>query len=174
MENEFLKLIESRRSIRKYLSKQITDEELEAVTRAGTYAPSGMGAQAGFIVAVQEKELRDKISKMNAAVGGFTSDPFYGAPTIVLVFAPKDRPISIQDGTCILTTMMLAAKAVGLGSCWINREIEMFASEEGKKMMRDFGLPEGLMGIGALALGYAAAPPSPLKPRKEGYVRVVK
>lgn len=110
---------------------------------------------------------------MNAAVRGIASDPFYGAPTYVLVFATADGANSLQDGSCVLENMMLAAHAIGLGSCWINREREMFATEEGKAMMKELGLPEGLMGVGALALGYPASE-GHAKPRKPDYYRVIK
>ena len=69
---------------------------------------------------------------------------------------------------------MLAAHAVGLGSCWINREREMFDTPEGAALMRELGLPDGLMGVGALALGYPASFPPTVKPRKENYYRVIK
>lgn len=174
MENEFLKLIETRRSVRKYQPRQITDEQLDAVLRAGTFAPTAMGMQSPFIVAVQDKEIMEELVRMNAAVMGVTFNPYYDAPTIVLVFVPADGANAVQDGSCVLDNMMLAAHAIGLGSCWINREREMFATEEGKRLMQRFGLPDGLMGIGALALGYPDGEPKEPKPRKDGYTRVVK
>ncbi len=174
MENKFLELIETRRSCRKYLAEQIKDEELNAVLRAGTFAPSGMGWQSSFIVAVQNPEMKAKLEKMNAAVRGKNGNPYYDAPTYILVFSPTDCQFGIQDATCILENMMLAAHSLGLGSCWINREIEMFATEEGKALMKEMGLPEGLGGVGAIALGYPAAEPSPRKERKEGYARIIK
>ena len=174
MENEFLKLIETRRSCRKYKPEQITDEELKAVLEAGTYAPTSRGLQAPYIVAVQNKELREKLGAMNAQIMGVTFNPYYDAPTYVLVFAPADAHNPIQDGSCILENMMLAAHAIGLGSCWIHREREMFDSEEGKLLMKEWGLPDGLMGIGALALGYPAEAPAQAKPRKEDYYRIIK
>ena len=111
---------------------------------------------------------------MNTAVRGKSGNPYYDAPTYVLVFAPTDCPFAIQDGTCVLENMMLAAHAIGLASCWINREIEMFATEEGKQLMKEMGLPEGLGGIGAIALGYPATTPAEPKARKEGYARIIR
>ena len=158
MENEFLK---------------------NAVLRAGTFAPTGMGLQSPFIVAVQQEQMKEKLAAMNAAVRGKSGNPYYDAPTYVLVFAPTDCPFAIQDGTCVLENMMLAAHAIGLASCWINREIEMFATEEGKQLMgkqlmKEMGLPEGLGGIGAIALGYPATTPAEPKARKEGYARIIR
>ena len=176
MDHAVIDALVQRRSIRSYKPEQITDDELKTVLEAGTWAPTGMGRQDPWIVAVQNPELLKNISKMNAAFLGVDSDPFYGAPTYVLVFGsdPAVWANSVPDGSLVLGNMMNAAHAIGLGSCWINREREMFATEEGKALMKEFGLPEGLIGIGALALGYPAAPPRDPKPRKENYWRVVK
>ena len=176
MDNEILRALRERRSCRSYKPEQITDDELKTVLEAGTWAPTGMGRQDPWIVAVQNPELLKKISKMNAAFLGVDTDPFYGAPTYVLVFGsdPAVWANSVPDGSLVLGNMMNAAHAIGLGSCWINREREMFATEEGKALMKEFGLPDGLIGIGALALGYPAAPPRDPKPRKENYYRIVK
>lgn len=174
MEQNFLEIIKTRRSCRKYKSGQITDDELNAVLEAGTYAPTSRGMQTPFIVAVQEKEQLKELAAMNAEVMGVSSNPYYDAPTYVLVFAPEGNGNAVQDGSCVLENMMLAAHAIGLGSCWINREQEMFATERGKVLMRKWGLPDGLRGIGALALGYPDGEMSPAKPRKEGYIRVIR
>jgi len=176
MDNAVITALVQRRSVRAYMPEQITDDELKTVLEAGTWAPTGMGRQDPWIVAVQNPELLKKLSRMNAAFLGVDSDPFYGAPTYVLVFGsdPAVWKNSVQDGSLVLGNMMNAAHAIGLGSCWINREREMFATEEGKSLMKEFGLPDGLIGIGALALGYPTAAPRDPKPRKENYYRIVK
>lgn len=171
METNFLEIIRTRRSCRSYKPDQITDGQLNAVLEAGTYAPTSRGLQSPFIVAIQNQELLTRLAKMNAEVMGVTSNH---APTYVLVFVPADAPNGVQDASLVLENMMLAAHAQGLGSCWIHREREMFATEEGKELMAQWGLPEGLVGIGALSLGYPAGEPSPAKPRKEGYARVIR
>ena len=177
MENTVIKALKERRSIRAFKPEQITDDALKTVLEAGTWAPTARGLQDPWIVAVQNPALLERISRMNAAVWGKEDiDPFYGAPTYVLVFAsdPEKWKNGVPDGSLVLGNMMLAAHAIGLGSCWINREREMFATDEGRALMAELGLPEGLIGIGALALGYPAAPPREPKPRKENYYRVVK
>lgn len=174
MENEVLKSIRERRSIRRFKPEQITDEELKTVLEAGTWAPTGHGTQDPWIVAVQNEETVSRLVAMNAREMGVTSNPYYGAPTIVLVFASTDNYNRERDGSLVLGTMMLAAHSIGLASCWINREDAMFATEEGKAMMREFGLPDGLVGIGALSLGYAASQPKTVKPRREDYYKIVK
>ena len=167
-------MIRTRRSCRSYKPEQITDEQLNVVLEAGTYAPTSRGLQSPFIVAVQNDALKERLAKMNAEVMGVTFNPYYDAPTYVLVFVPDDAPNGVQDASLVLENMMLAAHAQGLGSCWIHREREMFATEEGKELMRQWGVPEGLVGIGALSLGYPDGEPLPAKPRKEGYARVIK
>ena len=92
----------------------------------------------------------------------------------MLVFASADSPNKDRDGSLVLGSMMVAAHSVGLASCWINREDAMFATEEGKALMRELQLPEGLAGVGALALGYPDAEPKTAKPRKKDYYRIVK
>ena len=174
MENEVLKAIKERRSIRRFKADQITDEELKTVLEAGTWAATGHGTQEPFIIAVQNPEVCAQLRKMNADIMGVESDPYYGAPTIVIVLAPESNVNGVKDGSLILGNMMLAAHSIGLSSCWINREDGMFASEEGKKLIKDWNLPEGLMGVGALALGYASAHPHTLKPRKADYYRIIK
>ena len=176
MHNDILKSLRERRSVCAYRPDQIRDDELQAVLEAGTYAPTARGVQDPWIVAVQNPDIIAQLVRMNAAVMGTDSNPYYGAPTIVLVFASRleQWPHAVCDGSLVLGNMMNAAHAIGLGSCWINREREMFDTDEGRDLMRRLGLPDGLMGIGALALGYAAQPLAAPKPRKENYYRIVK
>lgn len=174
METDFLKIIETRRSCRKYQKEQVKDSELKAVLEAGTYAPTSRGMQSPYIVAVQNEAVLRKLAGMNAKVMGATSNPYYDAPTYILVFASLDSHNPVQDGSCVLENMMLAAHAIGLASCWIHREREMSETAEGKKLIREWGLPENIIGVGALALGYADGDLPKPQPRKDGYYRIVK
>lgn len=175
MSNDTIRSIKERRAIRAFKPEQITDDELMTVLEAGTYAPSGRGLQASQMVVVQNKELMDKIIRMNQDVlGNRLKNPYYGAPTVILVFAPESRNTYIEDGSCLLDTLMLAAHSIGLGSCWIHREKEMFETEEGRELMKEFGLDDEMKGIGALALGYIEGNAPEAKPRKEGYYTIIK
>jgi len=176
MDNIVLKSLMERRSVRAFKKEQITDEELKAVLDAGTFAPTGMNYQDPWIVAVQNKQLMDQLVRMNKQFTEQQGNPYYDAPTVVLVFAsnPEKWRNGMADGSLVLGNMMNAAHAIGLGSCWINREREMFDTEEGRALMRQLGLPEGLMGVGAIALGYPATPSRPARPRKENYYRIIK
>lgn len=170
--NEALEIIKNRRSIRKYMSEQITREELDAVIEAGVCAASGKNGQSAIIIAVQDKETRDLLSRLNAAVLGVSSDPFYGAPTVLIVLAAADSSFAVADGSLVMGNLMNAAKAVGLGSCWINRAKEVFDTDEGKALLKKWGVEGEWVGIGNCILGYAAEDPA-MKPRKENYVYYV-
>ncbi len=173
MREEVLTAIKTRRSCRRYGKEQVKDEDLKAVLEAGTYAPTAKGMQDPYIVAVQNEADLKQLATMNAAVMGTSANPYYDAPTYILVFATDGGHNALQDGSCVLENMMLAAHAVGLATCWINREREMFETPEGKALMAKWGLPEGLMGVGALSIGYAEGPIKAPKERKEGYYRIV-
>lgn len=170
--NEAMKTLYERRSIRRYQSKQITREELDAVVRAGVCAPSGKNRQSAIIVAVQDKATRDELSRLNAAVLGTQSDPFYGAPTVLVVLADANSPYAVEDGSLVLGNLMNAAKAIGLGSCWINRAKEVFASDAGKALLKKWGVEGDWIGIGHCILGYPDEEPA-MKTRKENYVTYV-
>ena len=170
--NEAMKTLYERRSIRRYQSKQITREELDAVVRAGVCAPSGKNGQSAIIVAVQDKATRDELSRLNAAVLGTQSDPFYGAPTVLVVLADANSPYAVEDGSLVLGNLMNAAKAIGLGSCWINRAKEVFASDAGKALLKKWGVEGDWIGIGHCILGYPDEEPA-MKTRKENYVTYI-
>lgn len=170
MTNETLTTIKARRSCRAYKPEQITEEELAAVLEAGTYAASAMGRQSAKIVVVQDPETRALLSRMNAAVMGSDRDPMYGAPTILIVLADAHARCAVEDGSLVLGNLMLAAASLGLGSCWINRAKEEFASEEGKALLRKWGVEGEWVGVGHCILGYPAAEPKPAAPRKADYI----
>ena len=171
MTNEVLQAIEARRSCRSYEERQILPEELSAVTRAGTWAPTGMGRQAVKIVVVQDKDTVAKLERMNAVVlGNPDAHPFYGAPTVLVVFADSTVPTHVPDGSLVLGTMLLAASSIGLGSCWINRAKESFQTEAGKALMRKWGLGDEYEGIGICILGYVKGEIPAPKARKEDYI----
>lgn len=173
MKNEAIDVLMTRRSVRKFKSEQITDSDLKTVLDAGTFAPTARNMQRPFLVAVQGK-TRDAVSALNAKVAGMASgDPYYGAPTIVLVLAPDDQ-FGALDAAAVTTNMVNAAFACGLGSCWIHRAGMMFKTEEGKAMLRAWGLDDNLTGFCSIALGYADCENPVAPPRKEGYYRIVK
>ena len=172
--NEAIKTILERRSIRGFKSDMLPEEAIELILEAGKSAPTGRGRQSPIIIAVTNKELRDRLSKMNAQIMGTDSDPFYGAPVVLIVLADKDIPTYLYDGSLVMENLMLAASALGIGSCWIHRAKEEFESEQGKQILKELGIEGNYEGIGHCVLGYAKEEPSPAKPRKSNYVYYVK
>ena len=169
--NDIIRSLESRRSVRKYHPRQEENALLDQVLHTGLYAASGMNTQKTVMVAVRDKETRDLLSRLNAAVMGSNGDPFYGAPCVIVVLADPERYTWVEDGSLVMGNLMEAAHAVGLGSCWIHRAREVFDSEEGKALLRSWGLPETLRGVGNCILGYPDESPAP-RPRQEG--RIIK
>ena len=159
-----------RRSIRRFAPEQIREETLAQILQAGLYAPSGRGAQPVVFVVVQNQATLAELSRLNAAVMGADTDPFYGAPTVIVVLADRSRPTWVEDGSLALGNLMNAAHALGLGSCWIHRAREVFDSPEGQALLHQWGLEGTYAGVGHCLLGYPAADLPPAPPRKPGRV----
>ena len=170
MENKMLELLKTRRSVRRYQPVPVEREKLNAILEAGTYAPTGMGKQSPVIVAVESPENRQVVQELNCRARGSAGDPYYGAPVIFLVLADPEIHTCVEDGSCVLVTMMQAAHALGLSSCWIHGEREMFELPEGRAFLRKLGLAETLRGVGSLALGYGDGPAPQPKERKKDYI----
>ena len=179
-ENETIKNLITRRSIRKFKEEQIKDEELYQILKAGTYAPTGMGMQSPKIVVIQNKEVINKLSKLNSSFlwtkdTNEKVDPFYGAPTVLVVLANKNIKTYIEDGSLVLGNLMNAAHALGIGSCWIHRAKEEFESDEGKELLHDWNISDDYVGIGHCLLGYPEDTFIPkAKDRKSDYITFIK
>lgn len=169
--NEVIENIKTRRSIKKYKSDMVPQDIIDIVVEAGTYAPSGMNKQSAIILEITNKEVRDKLARINAKVGVMPKDfdPFYNAPVVIVVLSNKSVPTYIYDGSLVMENMMLAAHSLGLGSCWIHRAKETFETEEGKALLRDLGIEGDYEGIANLILGYGEIEPT-LRPRKDNYI----
>lgn len=170
--NETLKVLETRRSCRNFKPDMVEKEVLDAILKAGTYAPTGMGKQSPIIIAVTDKKLRDEISEENRKIAGLNegADPFYGAPVILIVLANKSVPTYVYDGSLVIGNLLNAAESLGVNSIWIHRAKEEFESDFGKELLKKLGVEGDYEGIGHCALGYAAAPVNGPHPRKENYV----
>ena len=165
--NETIKNLIERRSCRKYKAEQIKDDELNAILKAGEYAPSGNGLQSPIMIVLQQKETIQKLSKLNAKIMGKDIDPFYSAPTVIIVLADKTKNTYIEDGSLVLGNLMNAAHSLGIGSCWINRAKEEFETAEGKELLKEWNISEEYVGIGHCILGYPDQVPLAAKPRKD-------
>ena len=170
MKNEIIECLVERRSVRSYKDTQIPEEVLDEILRAGTYAPTGRNRQAPIIISVTDKALRDRLSKINASIMGTDTDPFYGAPVVLVVLCDRNVPTYVYDGSLVMGNLMNAAHALGVSSCWIHRAKETFESEEGKKILAELGIEGDLEGIGNCILGYADGEIPTPRPRKDGYI----
>lgn len=147
----------NRRSCKRFLSDMIKKEDLDFILKAGENSPSGMGKQSPIILAITNRELRDKLSKLNGDVAGFKPgfDPFYNAPVVLVVLADKRIPTYIYDGSVVIGNLLNAASCLDLGSCWIHRAKEEFENPVGKEILKRLNLdPEVYEGIGHCVLGY--------------------
>lgn len=167
---KFLSHIKTRRSVRAYKSEAVPSKALDAVLEAGTCAPTGGGYQSPTIIAITDPKYRREIVKLNAEVMVSNTDPYYGAPVVILVLADGSASTYVEDGSCVLENRMLAAHALGLGTIWVHREREIFDSKSGKDLLWEWKLPEILRGIEAIALGYPAQEAGKPSARKQNYI----
>ena len=157
----------TRKSIKKFKPDPVAKDLIEQIIAAGLNAPSGLNKQSPIILAVTDRQVRDKLSKLNAGKDPFfRADPFYGAPVVLVVLADKSVPTYVYDGALVMENLQLAAHALGLGACWIHRAKETFEMPEGKAILRKLGIEGEYEGIGNCILGYADVDPEK-KPRKE-------
>ena len=166
--------LKTRRSCRAYLPKQVDQDVLKEILEAGTYAPTGKGLMSPKMVVVQDPEMIRAISRMNAAIMGTENDPFYGAPTLVIVFADSSVPTYVEDGSLVMGNLMNAAHALGVDSCWIHRAKEEFESSWGRELLASLGIEDEYEGIGHCALGYVDGDYPDVIPRKENRVFYLK
>lgn len=170
--NEIIRAMEERRSIRSFKSEMPPKEVLQQIVEAGLYAASGKGQQAAIVVAVTNKALRDKLAEENRRIAGAPegSDPFYGAPAVLVVLGRKDWPTHVYDGSLVMGNLLLAAHALGLGSIWIHRAKEEFEEPEYQQLLKDLGVEGEWEGIGHCAVGYLNGEAPAPAPRKPGRV----
>lgn len=165
-----MEAILTRRSVKRYRPDPVPEGLIERIVEAGLYAASGMNRQSPILIAVTDKNLRNRLSAMNAKILGMQTDPFYGAPAVIAVLADRSVPTAICDGSLAVGNMMPAAHALGLGSCWIHRAEEEFDSPEGKAILGELGIEGDYVGVGHCIIGYADGPLPEAPARRPGRV----
>lgn len=182
-----------RRAIRRFSTKQIEENELEQILKAGMYAPSAGGRQGVIFAVCQNREINERLGKIKRANArpqmatktSFVSreqpsiaddikitNAFYDAPTVITMFAPKDFLFSKEDCALAAENMMLAADAFDIGSCYIGQGWETFADPYGQEILKQWNIPTDRYAVMQLLLGYPREGdkhPTP-KPRKEGRI----
>ncbi len=170
--NETISCLLNRRSVRAYRPEQIKPAELETILQAGLYAPSAMNLQSSIMLVIQDRETISTLSRLNAEVMGRDTDPFYGAPTVIVVLADKNAPNHVQDASLVMGNLMNAAFSLGVDSCWINRAREVFEMPEARALLREKGISDDYVGVGNCILGYRSGELPAAPPRREG--RIIK
>ncbi len=193
--NEVIRNLLERRTIRHYKDEQIREDELQLILQAGLYASTAGGRQLPVMLVCQDKETNEKLGRINrTAFGRANSDGihfvsqaqksiadddsiksgFYGAPTVVTLFAPSDWLYGVNDCTSVAVNMTLAAWSLGIGSCYVSRAEETFASEPGRKLMQEAGIDERYTARVCLCLGYPEGDTGTARPRKDGRIKFVR
>ena len=169
--NEVLTALKTRRSIRKFRPDPIPQALLDEIMEAGLYAASGMDRQQSIILCITEPDVIARLSRANAQIAGYKegTDPFYGAPAVLVVLSPKEVPTALYDGTLVLGNLMTAAHALGLGSCWIHRAREEFEQPAWQDFLRKLDLTGDYIGIGHCVIGYPDEHPE-ASPRRSGRI----
>ena len=173
--SDTLQVLKSRRACRTFSDKLVDRETLDQIVEAGRFAPSGMGRQAAELVVIQDAATVAQLSRMNAEIAGRTGDPFYGAPTVIVVLADSSVPTHVEDGSLVMGNLMNAAAALGVDSIWVHRAKQEFESDEGKALLAAWGLPADgrLRGVGHCCLGYTEKPLPEAKPRRDNVTYVL-
>lgn len=161
----------TRRSVRSYTDEMPSKALIQEICEAGIYAPSGKNRQSAIVLAVTNREVRDKLSRLNASVIGIENmDPFFGAPVVLVVLADSSIFTWKEDGALVMGNLLNAAHAKGLGCCWVHRAREVFMMDEGRAILTELGIPDGYVGIGNCVLGYAKGDYPQAAPRKENRI----
>ncbi|RJU39111.1 MULTISPECIES: nitroreductase [Acidaminococcus] len=169
--NEVLTALKTRRSIRKFRPDPVPQALLDEIMEAGLYAANGMDRQKTIILCLTDPDVIARLSRANAQIAGYKegTDPFYGAPAVLVVLSPKEVPTALYDGSLVLGNLMTAAHALGLGSCWIHRAYEEFKQPVWQEFLRQLGLKGDYIGIGHCVIGYPDEHPE-ASPRRSGRI----
>lgn len=171
--NQTLELMQTRRSVRDFKPDRIPDEILDKIIEAGTWAATGKNRQSPIILKITSREMITRLSRLNGEIMGTDSDPFYGAPAVLVVLADKSAPTYLYDGSLVMGNLMLAAHSLGIGSCWIHRAKEEFQLPECKEILKSLGIEGDYEGIGHCVLGYTEGDYPKTKARKENWVYTI-
>ncbi len=170
--NRVIETITSRVSCRSYNEKKVPLSKLNQILEAGKYAPSGMNRQICNILVVRSKGKVEKIRE--ALIKKFNRDCLYGANTVAIVYGKKDEPLMVQDASCILENMFIAATALKIDSCWINQFEQLLTDPDYVKLRKSLGFTENDKIVGSAIFGYHKEEAKlEVKPRKEDFIKVI-
>lgn len=190
--NQIIEKMLDRRAIRRFQDRQLEEDVLEQILTAGLYAPSAGNNQYSRIVVCQDKEINLELGKLSRYMQFKGADPakashaisaeqpsiqddhsimdgFYNAPTVLTIFT-RNSIYAHDDAAMMAENMWLAAHFLDIGACYIGRSKEVFATEYGQKLWKSWGVPEDMVPVANLLLGYREGPLPHSKPRKENRI----
>ncbi len=190
--NELIEKMTTRHAIRRFQKKQVEEDVLQQILTAGLYAPSAGNNQYSRIVVCQDSEINEKLGRISRYMMFKDKDPksvshsvsadqpsimddftimngFYDAPTVLTIFT-RSSQYSHDDAAMIGENILLAAHFLGLGACYIGRTGEVFATEYGQQLRKEWGVPEDMVAVCNILIGYIDGPIPSSKPRKEGRI----
>lgn len=191
---DLLELMKKRRSVRKYQTdKQISNNDLNNIIKAGLYAPNGSGGQKTIIVGIRDSKISEELGRLNLlkyhkdrleknynnkSEPNLIDNPeiengFYGAPTVCIIFGQKDFIYSIPDSFCCAENMILEATSLGISSCIIGRAEETFDNPQGKDFLEEWNIPDSYIPHCFILLGYCEGPYPKEKPIRPNRVLIV-
>lgn len=186
--NEIIECMKARRSIRKYKPDQISEDVLQTILDAGLFAPNAGSRQSCIIAVCQDRALNEALGAENkGSFHGRMSTPdvyiskdqpsiaddptlpsaFYGAPTVLTLFAPRNFVYADIDCAVAAQNIMLAAHALGVGSCMVGRAEHTFVGARGQQLLNEWNIDGSLEARLHVVLGYAASTQATAKPRKQ-------
>lgn len=171
--NETIKSILERRTRRVFAQKQITSDDRDLILKCGAYAPSAKNEQSWHFSVLQNEASLKTLANLGKKRLNIDDNPFYDAPTIIIVSTKEDNIDPVKDASLAMQNMMLAVHSLELGACWINCVNGIILSEDGKKFFAEIGVPEGYKMVGSLAIGYPIDEVPALKPRLSGTINIV-
>jgi len=184
--NETIEVIKRRRSIRKFKPEQIPDAYLQEILECAILAPNARNQQKWHFTIIQNKEMLNKmanIMKEGMLESGINFlvqrakdpnfNPFWNAPTVVLITADKTARFAEIDCALAAENILIAAESLGLGSIIMTSTELLFKSEKGEQLKKELGVPEGYEHVCVVALGYKDENPPP-KPRRKDVINYVR
>ena len=177
--------IYARRAVRDFNDTPVAEGTLREIIDAAIQAPSAVNAQPWSFCVVRDKALLDRISRdakahmlrtsqvgllshhLNELLSDASFRIFYNAPALVVISATAESPWAVEDCALAAQNLMLAARAAGLGTCWIGFAQTWLGTPDGKTAL---GLPAAYVPVAPIIVGYPKAWPAPV-PRKEAQIR---
>lgn len=154
--NEVIRNIKNRRSVRSFADRKIPEGLLREIADCARYAPSGRNTQLWKFAVIANSGMIKRLAGVTGKLLGRGDYDFYGPAALIIVACDRDNRLGVQDGSCALQNIFLAAASLGIGSVWINQLHDVCDEPECRAVLTELGIPENYSVVGAAALGYPA------------------